>query len=232
MGIGRIFTDFFHLFYPNICQVCHNDLADSEKVICSSCLYHIPRTKYWLDKDNPVAKIFWGRVFIENACSFFFFAKGSKYRKLLHYLKYQGRQEVGVALGKEFGFELKNVSEYSSIDFIVPVPLHAKRLKQRGYNQAESIAHGLEEALGKPVITDVLVRSEYTESQTRKSRAERIQNVSKAFVLNHPEKLEYKHVLLVDDVITTGATLEICASTILEAKNTKVSIATLAYANS
>jgi ComF family protein len=232
MGLKRVISDFFHLFYPNICQVCHNDLAEAEKVICSSCLYHIPRTKYWLDSDNPVAKIFWGRVFIENACSFFFFAKGSKYRKLLHYLKYHGRQEIGVTLGKEFGYELKRIPNYSSIDCIIPVPLHAKRLKQRGYNQAECIARGLEEALERPIITDVLIRSEYTQTQTKKSRVERIQNVSNAFILNHPEKLENKHVLLVDDVITTGATLEVCASTLLLSKNTKVSIVSLAYASS
>lgn len=231
MGLRRVVADFFHLFYPNICQVCHNDLAEAEKVICSRCLYHIPRTKYWLEKDNPVAQIFWGRVLIQNACSFFFFAKGSKYRKLLHYLKYLGKQEIGIALGREFGFELKKVPEYSSVDVIIPVPLHAKRLKQRGYNQAECIAKGLQEALEKPLLTNILVRSEYTETQTKKTRAERMENVLKAFSLNHPEELFNKHILLVDDVITTGATLEVCASKLLEADNVKVSIVTLAYAS-
>jgi ComF family protein len=229
MGVSRIFTDFVRLFYPNLCMVCHNDLAEGESVICTSCLYHIPKTKYWLDVDNPVAKIFWGRVFVQNACSFFFFSKGSKYRKLLHHLKYSGKREVGVVLGKEFGNELKKVDLYNTIDFIVPVPLHPKRLKQRGYNQAEEIAKGLNESMGIPLSTKNLVRSEYTETQTRKTRTERVQNVSKAFRLNSPQDFNGKHILIIDDIVTTGATLEECAAIVLEAENSKVSIATLAY---
>lgn len=212
-------------------MVCHNDLAEGESVICTSCLYHIPRTRYWFEAENPVAKIFWGRVLVENACSFFFFAKGSRYRKLLHHLKYNGKREVGFVLGKEFGNELSKVDFYKSIDFIVPVPLHPKRLKQRGYNQAEEIAKGLKESMGIPISTDNLIRAEYTETQTRKTRTERVKNVSKAFKLDNPEAFKGKHVLIVDDVVTTGATLEECASTVLKAENVKVSIATLAYAS-
>lgn len=230
MGLPSIFADFIHLFYPNLCMVCHNDLTEGESVICTSCLYHIPRTKYWYDPENPVAKIFWGRVLVENACSFFFFSKGSKYRKLLHHLKYNGKRDVGVVLGKEFGRELSKVNFYSGIDFIVPVPLHPKRLKQRGYNQAEEIAKGLHESMRIPLLTDNLIRSGYTETQTRKTRAERINNVSKAFQLSNPEDFKGKHILIVDDVVTTGATLEECAAIVLEAEDVKVSIATLAYA--
>lgn len=229
MKFTRIFTDFFRLFYPNICQLCHRDLAKSESVICTSCLYHIPRTHYWLEKENPVAKIFWGRAYIENACSFFFFSKGSKYRKLLHQLKYNGRQDIGIMLGQEFGRELKQVEEYSKIDYIVPVPLHAKRFKQRGYNQAECIARGLAVSLMKPVITNNLLRIEYTETQTLRSRAERMKNVQNAFKVNNPSLLVGKHILLVDDVITTGATLEVCSSTLLAVEEVKVSVVTLAY---
>ena len=229
MRVPRIFTDFVRLFYPNLCMVCHNDLAEGESVICTSCLYHIPRTKYWLDSENPVAKIFWGRVFVENACSFFFFSKGSRYRKLLHHLKYNGKREVGVTLGKEFGYELKKVEAYKNIDYIVPVPLHKKRLKQRGYNQAEEIAVGLCESMGIPVSTDILIRSEYTETQTKKTRIERVSNVSKAFRLSNPEGFSGKHILLIDDIVTTGATLEECANVVLEAEGAKVSIVTLAY---
>jgi ComF family protein len=227
----RIFSDFVRLFYPNLCMVCHNDLADGESVICTSCLYHIPRTKYWNFADNPVAKIFWGRVFIQNACSFFFFTKGSRYRKLLHHLKYSGRPEVGFVLGKEFGFELNKVGFYRNIDFIVPVPLHSKRLKKRGYNQAEEIAKGLQESMKVSVSNDNLIRIGYTETQTRKSRTERVKNVSNAFKLKDPQLFKGKHILIVDDVVTTGATLEECASIVLEAEDTKVSIVTLAYAS-
>lgn len=229
MGVFRIFSDFVRLFYPNLCMVCHNDLAEGESVICTSCLYHIPRTKYWFDTDNPVAKIFWGRVFVQNACSFFFFSKGSSYRKLLHHLKYNGKREVGVVLGKEFGNELKKVNSYKNIDFIVPVPLHPKRFKQRGYNQAEEVAKGLNESMGIPISTKNLVRSEYTETQTRKTRTERVKNVSKAFRLDNPQDFKGKHILIVDDIVTTGATLEECAVIVLEAEDAKVSIVTLAY---
>lgn len=229
MAITRIFTDFIRLFYPNLCMVCHNDLAEGESVICTSCLYHIPRTKYWYDSENPVAKIFWGRAFIQNACSFFFFSKGSRYRKLLHHLKYNGKKEVGFILGKEFGNELNRVESYKNIDFIVPVPLHPKRFKQRGYNQAEEIAKGLHESMGIPVSTKTLIRSGYTETQTRKTRTERVANVSKKFRLENPEDFKGKHVLIVDDIVTTGATLEECAATVLQAEDSKVSIVTLAY---
>ena len=212
-------------------MVCHNDLVDGESVICSSCLYHIPRTKYWLDPENPVAKIFWGRVFVENACSFFFFSKGSQYRKLLHHLKYNGKREIGVELGKQFGIELSKVDAYQNIDFIVPVPLHAKRLKQRGYNQAEEIAVGLNGAMSIALSTNNLIRPEYTETQTRKTREDRVKNVSQAFKIDNPKEFEGKHILLVDDVVTTGATLEACANTVLNVKDAKVSIVTLAYAS-
>jgi ComF family protein len=229
MEIPRILTDFVRLFYPNLCMVCHNDLAEGESVICTSCLYHIPRTRYWFDAENPVAKIFWGRVFVQNACSFFFFAKGSRYRKLLHHLKYNGKREVGFVLGKEFGYELKKVDSFNGIDLIVPVPLHPRRFKQRGYNQAEEIAKGLQESMGIPISTKTLVRSGYTETQTRKTRTERVKNVSKAFRLDDPLAFKGKHILIVDDIVTTGATLEECAAIVLEAEDAKVSIVTLAY---
>ncbi len=225
----RILTDFIRLFYPNLCMVCHNDLAEGESVICTSCLYHIPRTKYWLDSENAVAKIFWGRAFVQNACSFFFFAKGSNYRKLLHHLKYNGKKEVGYILGKEFGNELKRVDAYKDIDFIVPVPLHPKRFKQRGYNQAEEIAKGLQESMGISLSTKNLIRSGYTETQTRKTRTQRVDNVSKAFCLENSNDFKGKHILIVDDIVTTGATLEECAATVLQAEDAKVSIVTLAY---
>jgi ComF family protein len=230
MPIPRVFIDLFRLFYPNVCAVCHTDLSEGEEAICTPCLYRLPRTKYWLDRENPVAQIFWGRVAIENACAFFFFHKGSKYRKLLHLLKYRGRQEIGVVLGRELGMELRRSNRFNTLDVIVPVPLHPKRLRQRGYNQAECIAKGISEGLGLPLVTDCLVRAEYTETQTRKSRAERIINVSNAFALHDGSKLTGKHILLVDDVVTTGATLEECANTLLTIERGRVSIATVAYA--
>ncbi|MEW5845523.1 MAG: ComF family protein [Bacteroidota bacterium] len=229
-GVKRITYDFINLFYPNVCSVCHDGLSLYEEVLCTSCLYHIPRTRFWNWTDNPVSQIFWGRVNVEHACSFFFFRKGSRYRKLLHMLKYQGRDDIGVFLGRQFGLELRNSDLYKPITAIVPVPLHPKRLKERGYNQAEVIAKGLSEAMGVPVVTDVLLRNVYTQTQTKKSRIERMQNIAGAFTIKNAEKIEKGHVLLVDDVITTGATLETCAQTLLDSVDVKVSVGTIAYA--
>lgn len=145
-------------------------------------------------------------------------------------LKYQGRDDIGIFLGRQFGLELKNSDLFKPITAIVPVPLHPKRLKERGYNQAEVIAVGLSEAMGVPVVTDVLHRNVYTQTQTKKTRMERMQNIAGAFTVSNTEKIERGHVLLVDDVITTGATLETCAQTLLDSVDVKVSIGTLAYA--
>lgn len=230
MSIRRVLSDFTNLFYPNICVVCHNGLVRGEEVVCTSCMYHIPRTRYWNSVDNPVAKVFWGRVSVENACSFFFFTKGSRYRKLLHQLKYTGRSDIGIKLGEEFGRELISSPIYKSMHAIIPVPLHPKRFKERGYNQAEMIADGLSKSMGIPVITDVLIRDQYTQTQTKKTREERVKNVSEAFKIINSDKIANMQVLLVDDVVTTGATLEVCANTILNGTSSKVSIGTLAYA--
>ncbi len=146
-------------------------------------------------------------------------------------LKYQGRDDIGIFLGKQFGMELLKSDLYKPITGIIPVPLHPKRLRERGYNQAEVIAKGLSESMGVPVVTDVLLRTSYTQTQTRKTRIERMKNMSGVFAVSNPEKISNGHILLVDDVITTGATLETCTQTLLEATNVKVSIATLAYAS-
>lgn len=191
----------------------------------------MPLTRFWKQPDNPVAKIFWGRVPIENACAYFFFAKGSKYRPLLHKLKYQGASEIGVTLGKHFGLALKNSPPYSDIDYIVPVPLHRKKLRTRGYNQAQVIAEGICQAMDAKLSTNHLLRAEFTETQTRKTREERVQNVANAFRVLKADEFAGKHIMLVDDVVTTGATLEACALKILQSVSCRVSIGAIAYAN-
>jgi ComF family protein len=224
-------SGFFHLFFPRACAVCSTDLVRGEEVFCIDCLYNIPQTRYWTEIDNPVSQIFWGRVNVENACAFFFFVKGSKYQKILHKLKYKGQKEIGIELGKQFGLKLNKSDYYKTIDYIVPVPLHPKKLRIRGYNQAEAIAEGISKGIGVPLCTTLLKRVEFTETQTRKSRAERVKNVAQAFAISTPNEMEGKHFLLVDDVVTTGATLEVCAAKLLEIPNCKVSIGALAYAS-
>ena len=224
-----LFSNFIELFFPRLCIACTNPLFVHESNICDLCFYHLPRTNFEKDVNNPVAQLFWGRVNIEYATSYFFYNKGSRYQHILHQLKYQGKKEIGFEIGKIFGKEIMN-SDFSQIQLIVPIPLHPSRLRQRGYNQAEWIAMGIAEAMGKPLENKTVARVSASSTQTKKGRYDRWTNVEGIFRTCLPEKLINKHILLVDDVVTTGATLEACASAILSLGNTKVSVATLAVA--
>ena len=221
---------FIDLLYPQTCEACEKPLVEGEQVLCTYCRYEMPLTNFWSYTDNPAAKLFWGKTKLEQASSFFYYAKESRYRQLMHKLKYKGRQEIGVHLGRLYGNYLVNSMPYSSVDAIVPLPLHAKRLAKRGYNQSERIADGISATMQKPMLLNTLIRNVYTETQTNKNRIDRWKNVENVFSVALPEVLYNKHILLVDDILTTGATLEACANTIQQATHCKVSIATLAYA--
>ncbi len=228
---GKYLNDFLELFFPRICLVCDGNLLNEEELVCLQCLHELPRTNFHMEERNPVAEIFYGRVQLEAATSFFFFSKGSPYQKLIHALKYKGIKEAGILLGTHFAIDLEKSPLFASVDMVCPVPLHPKKEKKRGYNQSEFIARGIAGRMGKPVSTGNLARLIYTDSQTRKGRYERWENVEGIFGLNKPGEFEGKHILLIDDVLTTGSTLEACASAILSAtRNTKVSIATLGFA--
>ena len=223
--------DFLGLIYPELCAACYTNLIQQEKVLCTKCLYDLPRTHFHKVPGNPIEQTFWGRVPIERAAAFYFFQKASKYQKLLHLLKYKKRKDVGIELGRLYGADLINEDKFSEIDFIIPVPLHPKKQHKRGYNQSEMICLGLEEFLPAALRTDILYRKIFTETQTKKSRYERWENVEDVFGVRNAELLEGKHVLLVDDVITTGATIEGCAQVLKKAANVNISVATLAYAS-
>ena len=218
------------LLFPHLCVVCGDKLIEQEKWICLHCLHHIPRTNFHHERDNRVAQLFYGRVQIECATAFFYFSKGSNYQSLLHHLKYKGMKELGEEIGKHFGIDLLQSPEFSSVDVICPVPLHPSKEKKRGYNQSWWIASGMARQMKKELSDDNLKRVTATETQTRKSRFERWQNVEGIFDLTHPEYFSGKHILLIDDVVTTGSTLEACAHAILSQTNARVSIATLATA--
>jgi|TARA_B110000459_G_scaffold203905_1_gene262578 ComF family protein len=221
-------NDFFNLIFPKLCSACNGALLKNEKIICISCVVNLPKTNFHKDKDNPVNKVFWGRVDVEMASSFYLFSKKSKVQNLLHNLKYRWVKEVGSVLGELFGFELNNSKFYKDIDFIVPVPLHQNKLKKRGYNQSEWIAIGLSKSMKVPVNIDSLYRRSDSETQTKKSRYKRWENVGEIFGLAN-NNLEGKRILLVDDVVTTGATIEACAQLLIQ-QNCKVLVATIAYA--
>ncbi len=225
-----IFNYLTELFFPRLCVVCGDRLIEQEQWICLHCLHHIPRTNFHLEPDNRVAQIFYGRVKLEFATSFFYFSKGSKYQSLLHALKYKGMKELGAEIGKHFGIDLMQSSDFLSVDVICPVPLHPQKEKKRGYNQSWWVASGIALQMQKELSDDNLKRVTATETQTRKSRFERWQNVEGIFELSHPDAFAGKHILLIDDVVTTGATLEACAQTILSQTDARVSIATLGTA--
>lgn len=223
--------DFFSLFFPQLCCACGTSLYKNESVICTRCLYQLPYTNFHHDRENRVAKQFYGRIPFISATSFLYFTKGSKVRTLIHHLKYNNKPEVGIKLGEMLGLALKDVPEYQDVDLIVPVPLHPKRLKKRGYNQSECIAIGLSNKLGVPYNTTCLLRSVATETQTHKSRFDRFENMKDVFLLKDAGSVTGKHILLVDDVLTTGATIEACALQLLQAEEVRISIATIAFAD-
>ncbi len=228
MILLQFIRSFIALLYPRHCEACGCALHGREQVLCLSCLYHLPLTDYPATPGNKLEQVFWGRVQLERACALFFFVKGSRYRRLLHKLKYKGKTVIGLELGRRLGQALKTDAAYQSVDLIVPLPLHPKRLRQRGYNQSEQIAAGIAESTGWTVDTRSVVRLEFTGSQTRRSRIDRWKNVEEVFAVSREEPLRNKHVLLVDDVITTGATIEACAQQLLKVEGCRVSVAALA----
>jgi ComF family protein len=224
-------NDFLGLFFPGLCVACGERLVSQEQYVCFNCWHDLPVTNFHSNPENKVAQLFWGRVVIENATSFFSYRKGSNYQQLIHGIKYKGMKELGYETGRKFGFLLAEAENFNSVDVVVPVPLHPQKQKKRGYNQSEWIARGIAEPMGKNVSSENLVRKMFTATQTRKTRFERWQNVEGIFDVDQPEDFSGKHILLVDDVVTTGSTLEACAFQLLKIENTKVSIATLAFAD-
>jgi len=223
-------ADFFNLLYPDLCVVCSENLLKNEQHICLSCLSSIPKTNYHLHPDNPIEKRFWGKVPIYRATAFFFFQKGSAFQKLLHALKYKGNKEIGEKIGKYAAVDLLESVDFSSVDVIIPVPLHPGKYKKRGYNQSEWIGKGLSEILGKPQDTTTLKRIKENTTQTKKSVFERFENTEGIFECSNTETLTGMHVLLVDDVLTTGSTLEACINALLKTEGIKVSVFTIAVA--
>lgn len=222
--------DFVSLIYPELCVVCNENLLNSEHQICLNCLNDLPRTGYHLLKNNPIEKRFWGKVPIFRGTAFFYFHKGSHFQKVLHSLKYKGNMEVGETLGKYAASDLLESDDFKTIDVIIPVPLHPKKYQLRGYNQSEWIGRGLSVILEKPMDLLTLRRIRENTTQTKKNVYERYENTEGIFEITDKNRLAGKHILLVDDVLTTGSTLEACIRVLLEIENVKVSIFTLAVA--
>lgn len=226
----RYLNDFVLLFFPVNCLICGKRLPGPREVICLSCEQGMPLTAYTQQAGNPVEMSFWGRVPIEKCTSLFRFEKGSSYQSLLHHLKYRGNRKAGIYLGQLLGYELKH-SSFSVCDLIIPVPIHKKRLRQRGYNQSEIIAQGVSEIMDIPVESKLLVRKVHRESQTSMGRYERFENVYASFrIASNAPDINRKKVLLLDDVVTTGATLEACCYALIKSYSCLIYIATVCCA--
>ena len=195
------------------------------------CMYKLPKTNYHTNADNPLAKVFWGRVEVNAVAAYCHYQKGNTVQDLVHELKYNGKKQLGTYLGKWYGNDLKESPLFNKVDAIVYIPLHPTKLKKRGYNQSALFAEGLAQSMGVPLLHGALSRVKNTDTQTRKSRIERWANVEGIFKVDKPEELINKHVLLVDDIITTGATIEACAVELLKANPASISIASIGCAD-
>lgn len=222
--------DFISLLFPRLCYACGNHLLRNENLICTECFVVIPRTNYHYKEDNPVAQLFWGRCVIEKAAAFSYYNKGSRIGNLIHNLKYKGIREVGHELGRIYGLTLKASGFTKDIDLIIPVPLHPTKERIRGFNQSETISMGIAAATLLPVDVKTLARIMASPTQTKRSRYERWTNVEGIFKVTDSQTIIGKHVLLVDDVITTGSTIESCTNELLKIEGVKVSVVALAFA--
>ena len=218
------------LFYPSVCAACGCSLYRWEKIVCTRCRSLLPKTGYESNEDNPLARMFYGRVRLKAVTACFFFSKEGKVQHLIHELKYKGNADAGVFLGRELGKSIKEAPLFQGVDYLIPVPLHPKREKERGYNQSLMIAQGISEVTGIPIGEKFLVRSVNTATQTHKTKEDRWKNVKDIFEVRLPDQLEGKYVLLIDDVLTTGATLEACALKLSTISRITISCATAACA--
>jgi len=222
-------SGFIGLFFPTICPACKLRMSD-ELVLCLNCESSLPETGFHLINENPVAKSFWGRVPIEAATALYFYNKGSKVQNLIHQIKYKGNQKLGAFAGSKLGVLLKQNGQFNNIDIILPVPLHPKKLKKRGFNQSICIAEGISQIIDRPVIKNAVARTVYTNTQTRKNRMDRWQNVKNVFEVIDANSLKGKNILVVDDVITTDSTLEALIQKMHQKVEAKFYIASIAYA--
>ena len=223
-----IWSDIWELFFPRYCLLCGKRLLKEEECLCVKCMMELPRTRIFQEARKELEMEFWGKLPVERADAFFYYSKGNDVRRLLYELKYYGNAGLGVFLGKCMAVELQPLGFFDGIDCIIPVPLHEKKERKRGYNQSEKLAEGISSVTGIPVFDKWVVRRQNTDTQTRKGRYERWMNVKDVFECVSSDELEGRHILLVDDVMTTGATIVACADAFSGIPRLRISILTLA----
>lgn len=228
--LPTMFRAFLDLLFPRYCLACHGALARGEETVCLACRQNLPFTESHVCPNETLNQKFWGRIPLASVQAYLTFTKGGNVQRLLHALKYKNHPEVGDLLGRWYGNELREVGLHERLDLLVPVPLHPKKQKVRGYNQSDCFARGLSEALGVEWSSEVLKKAKNTTTQTRMTRSERLKNVESAFFVENPALIAGKRLGLVDDVVTTGATLEACAETLLACGCSELHLITIATA--
>lgn len=219
-----------NLVYPKLCSVCEQKAQQEDLPFCLTCEFKLPKTNFHKEKENEFTERFWNRIPLANGTAIYYYRRAGSTAQMIHQFKYYNNREVGQQIGAYYGSILAKTPSYQDIDLIIPVPLHKDKERKRGYNQSEVFGRGLSTELGVPVLTNGLRRKVFTTTQTQKGTLERLENVDEIFELTTPELLKGKHILLVDDVMTTGATLEACAVPILQLPATQISMATMAIA--
>lgn len=225
-----MYHTILNLFFPKVCYACSNILTDNEHHICTNCRHNLPVTNYHFENNNTVEKVFYGRIRIENATALLKFQKKGIVQQLLHNLKYRGHETISTILGEWLGSELKTIEAFNIIDVVIPVPLHKNKLRKRGYNQVAKFGVEIAKALNADYIDNVLIKTTATKTQVFKNRMARWNNSNEVFTVTNTNRIEGKHILLVDDIITTGATMEACVNMLNKAEDVKISIATMAIA--
>jgi ComF family protein len=226
-AFSTIQNSLSHLLFPHNCLGCATDILNAKDLLCAKCYTQLPATNFATVHNNPIEKTFYGRLHFQQATASFYYTKDSLMQHLLVQLKYKGNKEVGVYFGKLLGQHLMQSNRFGSVDALIALPLNPKKEFKRGYNQAMSICQGIEAVWQKPIINNAVIRKVFTKTQTRENRINRWHNMDGVFAIDDPQAIEGKHILLVDDVVTTGATLEACGSEILKIPNTQLSIATV-----
>jgi len=225
----EIKESLFHLLFPNTCPGCGNDMIAGDTSLCLKCIQAMPETNFEKHSNNPIEKKFWGRLPLMAATAQYYFTRESLMQQLMHQFKYRGNKDLGYQLGKMMGHTIKQSGRFRC-DALIPLPLFESKERRRGFNQSTILCEGMAHELGIPVLKNVIIRSTYTDTQTKKSRIDRWLNMEGRFIVNNPSAINSKHLLLVDDVVTTGATLEACGAELLKATDTCLSIATLCFA--
>ena len=223
-------TRILDFISPRLCVVCGHRLAPTERSLCGVCLFHLPRTDFHQKPlDNPMAQLFWGLAPIEKAAALFYYHPHSETAQLVYRLKYNNRPDIGEDMGRIMANELQATDFFSDIDVLLPVPLASKRLRQRGYNQSEQLAIGISDITHLPIVSKALRRKHFQQSQTTLNRWQRQENVTDTFQLIDGYQLQGKHVLLIDDICTTGATLIACANVLKTIEGIRISVLTLGF---